>query len=77
MYCKIMQYRRMKNLIVFYETILLIISECKISTKDRSPLQVNTEYDHPRLYLVKHIGETEVLITGMNISQAVAYFYFG
>ena len=38
--------------------------------------QVNTEYDHPRLYLVKYIGEAEVLIPRMDIADAVADLYF-
>lgn len=41
------------------------------------PLQMNRKHNHPRLDLVKHIGEFQVLIPCMDIAQAIADLYFG
>ncbi len=37
---------------------------------------MNRKHDHPRLYLIKYIGEFQVLIPCMDIAQAIADLYF-
>ena len=37
---------------------------------------MNRKHDHPRLYLIKYVGESEIFIPCMNVAQAIADFYF-